>query len=614
VTIQDDRPVPKIIDFGVARATVQHLTERSLFTELGVLVGTPEYMSPEQAEMGGLDIDTRTDIYALGVLLYELLTGVLPFDRKELRLAGLVEIQRMIREKEAPRPSTRITQHGPASTEAAKNRHTEPRRLVSELRGDLDWITMRALEKDRTRRYQTANALGADVRRHLNSEPVSAGPPGALYRARKFVRRHRFGVAASGMLCLLLALFAVGSTYQAVRIAAERDRANQERDRANKEAETARRVTALLVGLFKAADPAQARGADLTAREVLGRGVATLEHELDDQPEVHARLLGAISDAMLGLGLYREAEAATRRMLAIYSSLQGANGMDTLRSGRRLCGLLVEQRRLEEADPICRQTLEGLRSRAGTEAHDLPNAVAAYAYLMFARGRLNEAELLFRESVEMRRRAFGSEHASTRLAIQNLAAVLQVEGQYSEAERLYSEALAAGQTRLGADHPDQLMTLSNLAEVLQEQGRFEEAEPRYREALAGERRVLPADHDQTATTLLRLASLLCQTQRFEEALPLAQDALGIYTRALSASDWRVADAKSVLGEAMTGLLRYREAEPLVIAGEAGIVSSSEPSVAWKRRATERVVDLYEAWGKPDRAREWRAKLEAQTPR
>jgi eukaryotic-like serine/threonine-protein kinase len=224
----------------VAKATAQQLTERSLFTELGVLIGTPEYMSPEQAEMGGLDIDTRTDIYALGLLLYELLTGMLPFDSRELRQAGLSEIQRIILEKDPPRPSTRITQLGPGSTEAAQNRHTELRRLVSELRGDLDWITMRSLEKDRTRRYQTANALTADVRRHLNSEPVSAGPPSTAYRAGKFVRRHRFGVGAAASVVVLLMVFAGAMALQARRIADERDRANRERVRANEEAETAR--------------------------------------------------------------------------------------------------------------------------------------------------------------------------------------------------------------------------------------------------------------------------------------------------------------------------------------------------------------------------------------
>ena len=183
VTVLDDHVVPKIIDFGVAKATAQPLTERTLFTELGVLIGTPEYMSPEQAEMGALDIDTRTDIYALGVIFYELLTGFLPIDRWTLRQAGLDGIRRLIREQEPPKPSTRITKLLTDSGEAAHNRHTEPGRLASALRGDLDWIAMKSLEKDRTRRYGSASDLVADIRQFLHIEPVLAGPPGTLYRS-----------------------------------------------------------------------------------------------------------------------------------------------------------------------------------------------------------------------------------------------------------------------------------------------------------------------------------------------------------------------------------------------------------------------------------------------
>ncbi len=319
VAIQDDHPVPKIIDFGVAKATAQHLTERTLYTELGVMIGTPEYMSPEQAEMGGLDIDTRTDVYALGVILYELLTGALPIDRKEHRQAGFAEIQRTIREKEPPRPSTRITQLGPASTEAATNRHTEPRRLASELRGDLDWVTMRALEKDRTRRYQTANALAADVRHHLSNEPVSAGPPGTIYRAGKFVRRHRFGVAAAATVALLLVTLAATMTVQARRIA-------RERDRANREAETAKQVSEFLVGMFETTNPFEGRGKDVPVGDVLDRGAQRIATELRGQPEVRAALMNTMGRVYYDLGVYDKAAELVEEALTYRETRQTGGG------------------------------------------------------------------------------------------------------------------------------------------------------------------------------------------------------------------------------------------------------------------------------------------------
>jgi non-specific serine/threonine protein kinase/serine/threonine-protein kinase len=341
VTIQDDHAVPKIIDFGVAKATTQHLTERSLFTELGVLIGTPEYMSPEQAEMGGLDIDTRTDIYALGVLLYELLTGVLPFDRKDLRQAGIAEIQRMIREKEPPRPSTRITQLGPASTEAAKNRHTEPRRLASDLRGDLDWITMRALEKDRTRRYQTANALSADVRRYLNNEPVSAGPPSATYRAGKFVRRHRLGVAAATALVLLLATFAAAMAVQVRRTARERDKAE--------------RLATFMVDLFKVSDPSEARGNTITAREVLDKGAERISRELNAEPETKATLMVTIGNVYASLGLYDPGAVLLEEALRIRSLVLGRKHPEAAASMCDLAWLLLQKGDYERAESLYRE-------------------------------------------------------------------------------------------------------------------------------------------------------------------------------------------------------------------------------------------------------------------
>jgi non-specific serine/threonine protein kinase/serine/threonine-protein kinase len=259
IATQDEKAVPKIIDFGVAKATAQRLTERTMHTELGQLIGTPEYMSPEQAEMTGQNIDTRTDVYSLGVLLYVLLVGALPFDSRMLRRGGFDEIRRQIREAEPERPSQRLTRLGEASTISAKNRGAEIVELKSQLKGDLDWITMKALEKDRTRRYGSPNELAADIRRHLDDEPVVARPPSAAYKMGKFVRRHRFGVAAAIVLLGLLVSFAVSMAIQANRIANERDRANQE-------AETASKVSEFLEGLFEVSDPSEALGNTITAR------------------------------------------------------------------------------------------------------------------------------------------------------------------------------------------------------------------------------------------------------------------------------------------------------------------------------------------------------------
>ena len=249
VAVRDDHPAPKIIDFGVAKAMTQSLTERTLHTEIGALVGTPEYMSPEQAEMGGLDIDTRTDVYALGVILYELLTDTLPFAPGSLREKALDEIRRVIREVDPPRPSTRVT--ASTSTRSAGNRSADATRLGSQLRGDLDWITMKALEKDRTRRYGSVSDLSADLRRHLDDVPVLASPPSATYRVGKFVRRHRSGVVATGgSFCCSSVRCRHG--LQAGRIARERDRANQRRPPATQAFE-------FLVGLFNVSDPGEAR-------------------------------------------------------------------------------------------------------------------------------------------------------------------------------------------------------------------------------------------------------------------------------------------------------------------------------------------------------------------
>jgi non-specific serine/threonine protein kinase/serine/threonine-protein kinase len=310
VRVREDKPVPTIIDFGVAKATQQRLTEKTLYTERGMLIGTPEYMSPEQALMTGLDVDTRTDVYSLGVVLYELLVGALPFEPESLRGRGLDEIRRRIREDEPSKPSTRVSTLGDATTETARLRRTDLVNLRRELRGDMDWITMKALEKDRTRRYGSPAEMVADIRRHLRHEPVLAGPPGAAYRVRKFVRRHRIGVAAGTAVALALILGLVVATVGLVRARSAERVAKQEAAKAN-------RVSELMIGMFDDLNPS-VPGHVVTPQQLLERGLGRVEAELLDEPLLQARMKGYMAGAFASLGDVAQGLALAEQTVALH--------------------------------------------------------------------------------------------------------------------------------------------------------------------------------------------------------------------------------------------------------------------------------------------------------
>jgi len=608
VVTQDDRPAPKVIDFGVAKAMTGGLTDRTLFTALAGFVGTPGYMSPEQTGSGGVDIDTRTDVYALGVVLYELLTGILPFDAGLFRQKTADEIRRTILEVEPPRPSTRVTEVTAETSRAAANRRTDPVRLKSALQGDLDWITMRALEKDRARRYGSVSDLAAEIRRHLTNQPVLAGPPSAVYRTGKFVRRHRFGVAVSVAALLMLVAFGTATALQARRIARERDRANHEARRANLEAAAATQVADFLVSLFRISDPNEARGAALTARDVLDRGADRLNKELVDQPELRSRLMSTIANVYGELGLRKDSLALWERVLAIRRTSLGDTHPLTYSAHMGLGNTLNALNRPAEARPHLEAAFEGFKKLAGLASEDTLKALNNLAVLEFTAGRMQESEARLRLIVEGRTALYGTDDTRTISAKSNLAAAMHSQEKWDEASATYGEVLSARRRLLGNDHPHTLRALANLGELARQRGRLDEAEGYYAEALPGRRRVLPASHTDLALTLSYYGDLRNAQRRPAEAERMLRESVSIYRAALPSGSPMVFLAESRLGESLILQRRFKEAEPLLVRAADQILPGPELMKLERRAAAQRVIDLYEQWGNLEQAAAWKQRL------
>ena len=600
VTVQDGRPVPKIIDFGIAKATGHRLADRTAFTELGALVGTPEYMSPEQAEMSGLDVDTRSDIYSLGVLLYELLTGTLPFDPKVLRERALDEVRRVIREVDPPRPSTRVTED-PDSAEAARRRLSEPTRLASQLRGDLDWITMRALEKDRTRRYDTVMGLANDISRHLCNEPVSAGPPSAVYRARKFVRRHRVVVAAGAVVSVLLV--ALGATLTAYVVGRVRH-AEQLRvalEAARMEAAKAERVSEFLEGLFESNDPDNARGEEITGRELLERGLRQADAMTGD-PVMQAQLLASIARVYESLGEFAKARPLVERALSLREGSLGTGHADVASSRRRLGVLLrhlgdrtgserelraalaadrprqeadaaavgadlhelghtlVELGRFEAGERLFREALALRRAALGGDHEDVADSLSGVAYARSRQGYPRDAVGLYAEALEINRKRLATGHPQVARSHQNLGVVLSDVGDYEEAAAHFETALSIYRTAYGARHPSIAVAINNLANLEARQGNLEAAERLFRETAGMRQAIFGDDHPATMRAMNNLASTLNRLGKLNESERLFRGLLERRGRLAGQDDTELATYQMNLGEVLRRLKRLDEAE------------------------------------------------------
>lgn len=654
---------PKLLDFGIAKLLAADPGEAITRTETALRLMTPDYASPEQVRGGS--ITTATDVYSLGAVLYELLTGRRPHQFETYSPAA---IERAICDTESPRPS-----------DAARQQTNAPTKLARQLEGDLDNIVLMALRKEPARRYQSVEQFSEDIRRYLEGLPVLARKDTFAYRASKFARRHKAGVA----ILILLTTLAIAMTFQTFRI-------SQERDRANQSAITAETMTQSLISLFEFADPGKARGNAITAKELLDQSAERVVRDLKDQPLVQARLMDTLGGLYQRIGVYDRAqtllesalnlrrqtpnadpldvaaslnhlaellkqrgdfansERLHRESLAIRSKLLPADHLDFATSLNDLGTLLVDRNNLDEAEPMLLRSLEIRRKLLGEEHLEIVKSLTSLGRLNSEKGKFADAAKLYRQSLDLRRKLVGSEHPDMAISLNNLAAMLEELQDYDGAEVLYREALALRRKALGEEHPDYAVSLANLASVLQYKRQFEEseqlyrqvialrrklfgdkhprlaisinnlgillsekgdldgAEPLLRQSLAMRRELLGENHPEVGTSTHNLAQLLYEKNQFEEAEPLFRQALAIYAKSIKPDHWLVHRCRRNLGACLIKLKRFDEAEEHLLAAHSGLQQTHGEQHELTRKAVSRLIELYEVWGKPAQAQPYRA--------
>ncbi len=588
VSVQDGRPIPKVIDFGVAKAINQRLTEKTVYTGLGQLVGTPEYMSPEQAEMTALDIDTRTDIYSLGVLLYELLVGTRPFESKVLREADYAAVQRIIRESEPPKPSTMLSSLGEASSKISACRGSDPTSLARQIRGDLDWIVMKCLEKNRTRRYDTANVLAMEIERHLNNEPVLAGPPSTTYRLHKFVRRNRGAVLAGSVVTV--ALIAATSISITFGVRESRARAGEETQRklAEDESENARlaeteqrrlaeaeaaarakeererrkaeAINKFVTNALVSSDPHKGGAQGFLVTDAMEQAIELLDAgELKDQPETEAGLRLTIAEILDGNARSEEALRLARRALGLNQGLHPGDHLDVATSLNSVAAFLRSLGRSAEALPKYEAALEMCRRLFEGDHPDVAMSLNNVASCLKSLGRPAEALPKHEAALAMRQRLFPGDHPDVATSLNNVGTCLRALGRSAEALPKYEAALEMYQRLYEGDHPYVATCLNNVAACLGPLDRSAEALPKFEAALEMRLRLFQGDHPAVATGLNNVGNCLDTLGRLAEALPKLEAALGMRQRLFKGDHPNVATSLNNVGTCLRALGRSAEA-------------------------------------------------------
>jgi serine/threonine protein kinase/tetratricopeptide (TPR) repeat protein len=566
VAMHEGKPIPKVIDFGIAKATNYSISQQTLFTKVGAMIGTPEYMSPEQAQTSGLDVDTRADVYSLGVVLYELLTGALPIDPKQFRALSADAIAKILRESEPKRPSTRLTppksapadqpdanaaSPKPAAPDPATRRRTDFRTLFREVRGDLDWIVMKCLEKDRTRRYETANGLAMDLRRHLDHEPVSARPPTTTYRFAKMVRRHKAAVAAALAIVLSLVLGIAATTLATIRArAAERIAVDQKNQLAHmlsevqnaqaatqREADRAITVSRFLQDVLAPPErdgDEQARDARVV--DLLARAEKDVGERFKGQPDIELQTRYALFRTYSNLGL---AARAIGQLDRAWNLVQQTG------SGRTQTGLRIAADHTYyfrgssvEREKLARETARAAAEQLGDnhEATILANNVVAIT--LANRGEEGEADKVYRRLVDQLR-SLGAGHiedANAAAPFSSLGVRLREQGKYREAQDLFQEGLTYANAARYNRFRMRWICSSRLAETLMLDDKPADAADLYRDIFTEVRQKLGADHPSVGPEVNAYVGALRRLKREQQALDVERKFVADLTTAAAAPD------------------------------------------------------------------------------
>ncbi len=557
VTVQDGVPVPKVIDFGIAKAIEQRLTERTLETQLGSIIGTLEYMSPEQADLGGVDIDTRSDIYALGVLLYELLTGSTPLDRANRRDEGLSEVLRRIREEDPPRPSTRLVESKDAITSISDVRNTDPARLTKLVRGDLDWIVMKAIEKNRARRYESATGLARDIERYLAGDAVEASPPSRGYRLRKFATKNRGAIITAGSFALLLLIGVVASAWQAMRATAAEKRARGEASRAliaesqaraeatralkaealaSESARQAKSEAAIAKGvndflrhdlLEEASPDKNARDKQVTVEEVVRRAAAKIDGKFPDQPLVEASIRITIGGTLNALGKYDEAIPLYEGAWALRRRVLGEDNRETLAAMSGLANACRYAGRFDQSLKLEEQALALLTAKLGANHLDTIMSMNRLAIAYWYAGRAEPSIKMMKQSVALSKAALGMADPHTIDYMGNLASIYRTSGRIDESIALNEQVLEIRKATIGPDHPDTIISMMNLANAYYSAHRNAAAIDLYEKTLVVSKSRLGAKHPETVKCMGNLASAYMVAGLKQQATELFEQTVAI---------------------------------------------------------------------------------------